>query len=232
MRAYGIVVAPPVFDHDLRLLERVEDLAFQQFILELAVEALAVPVLPRAAGFDVQGLGAELCQPLPQSLGDHLRTVVAPNMLGHAFGWHGICKRLDYPEAVDPPRHLQGQALAGVLVDEGHDPEAPSIMGSALDEVEAPHVIGSLGPQPDAGAVVEPEPASGSVLLRDLEPFTAPDALNPIPAHAPARDLQQGGDPPVAVAAVLGGKGHDRSGECILVSSEGGHIALRPTWLA
>src|SRR3712207_7358387 len=39
-------------------------------------------------------------------------------------------------------------------------------MGSALDKVETPHVIGSLGPQPDAGAVIEPQPTSGSVLLR------------------------------------------------------------------
>src|SRR5215210_3203425 len=70
------------------------------------------------------------------------------------------------------------------------------------------------------------------MLLRDLQPFTAPDALHPIPTHAPARDLQQGRDPAIAVAAVLGSKGHDGSGEGILVSSDRGDVALGPARLA
>src|SRR3712207_9547192 len=64
----------------------------------------------------------------------------------------------------------------GVLIDQGHDPEASAVMGSALDKVEAPHVIGPLRPQPDAGAIGEPQPTSRLLLLGDLEPFTAPDA--------------------------------------------------------
>jgi hypothetical protein len=76
-------------------------------------------------------------------------------------------------------------------------------MGVALDKVEAPDVVGSLRSEPDAGAVVEPEPSSWLVFLRDFEPLTAPDALNPIPSHLPADPLQQGGDAPVAIAPVL-----------------------------
>src|SRR3954465_2803831 len=101
-------------------------------------------------------------------------------------------------------------------------------MRSALNKIEAPHVIGSLGPQPDAGAVVQPQPAAWPMLFRYFEPFTAPDALHPVPAYAPARDLQQGGDPPVAIAAILGSKGHDGSGKRVLVSSDSGDVPLRP----
>src|SRR5687767_12536628 len=121
-------------------------------------------------------------------------------MPGNAFLEHGVCEGLDHSEAVDPPCDPQDQPLPRVLVDEGHDPEAAAIMSAALDKVEAPDVIGSYGAQSNARAVVEPEPASGFVLLGDLQPFTAPGALNPIPAHAPARTLQQGRDPAVAVA--------------------------------
>jgi hypothetical protein len=77
-----------------------------------------------------------------------------------------------------------------MLIDQRHDPETPAIMGAALNKVEAPHVMGSLGPQPNAGAVVEPQPASRLMLLGHLQPLTAPDALYPIPAHTPACCLQ------------------------------------------
>jgi hypothetical protein len=111
-------------------------------------------------------------------------------MLWHALLEHGISERLDHSEAVDAPVHPQGQALARVLVNERQDAQAAPIMGVALNKVEAPHVMGPLGPQPDAGAIMEPQPASGLVPLRNLQPFTAPDALNPIPTHRPACHLR------------------------------------------
>jgi hypothetical protein len=43
-------------------------------------------------------------------------------------------------------------------------------MGVALDKVEAPDVMGSLRPQADTGAVVEPEPGPRLVLLGTLSP--------------------------------------------------------------
>ena len=45
----GIVLAPPLLDQHGRLRQRVEDLPVQQLVPELAVEALVVAVLPRAA---------------------------------------------------------------------------------------------------------------------------------------------------------------------------------------
>jgi hypothetical protein len=158
---------------------------------------------PIGFALDVQGLGPELHQPLPQSPGNHLRAVIGTNMLRHTLGQHGVRQRLDHPEAVDPPRHPQGQTFPCELIDERHDPQAPSIMGVTLDKVEAPEMIGSLGPQPNARAIIEPEPDTRLVLLRDLKPLATPDALHPIPPHLPANPLQQGGDPAVAVAPIL-----------------------------
>ena len=46
MRPSCIVVDAPLFDDRLGFLEAVEDLAIEAFIPELAVEGLAVAVLP------------------------------------------------------------------------------------------------------------------------------------------------------------------------------------------
>ena len=46
----------PAFDDDPRLGETVEQLPVQQLVAELRVEALAVAVLPGAAGLDEGGL--------------------------------------------------------------------------------------------------------------------------------------------------------------------------------
>ncbi len=50
MRAPGIVVPAPALDDDLGFLEAVEDLAVEQFVAQLGVEALAAAVFPGAAG--------------------------------------------------------------------------------------------------------------------------------------------------------------------------------------
>src|SRR3954471_20631220 len=102
----------------------------------------------------------------------------------------------------------------------------------ALGKVEAPDMVGSFRSEPDARAVVEPQPGAWLVFLGNLQPLATPDALHPILAHMPARDLEQGGDPPVAVAAILGSKGHDGSGKRVLVSSDSGNVPLRPSRLA
>src|SRR5271156_7170858 len=80
MRPYRVVVHSPLFDHHLGLLQRIEDLALQAFILQLAVEALTVSVLPRTAGLDVQRLRSHRRQPLPQSFGNKLGPVVRPEV--------------------------------------------------------------------------------------------------------------------------------------------------------
>src|SRR5579863_6972335 len=76
MRPNRVVVHSPLLDHHLGLLQRIEDLALQAFILQLAVEALTVSVLPGTTGLDVQRLRAHRRQPLPQFSRNELCTIV------------------------------------------------------------------------------------------------------------------------------------------------------------
>lgn len=145
---------------------------------------------------------------------------------------HRIGQHLDHAQAVDAPCHLQRETNPIVLVDERQDAQAATVVGLALDEVEAPDVIAMERPQPYAGAIVQPQPASRPMLLRDLEPLTTPDPLNPVLAHLPPGCLQQRGDTAVTVASVLGRQGDDGAGQRILVSRYRGHVALRAPVLA
>ena len=53
MRPDCIEVAPPTFDDDLGLTQRVEDFAVEQFIAQARVEALDVAVFPWTAWLDI-----------------------------------------------------------------------------------------------------------------------------------------------------------------------------------
>jgi hypothetical protein len=54
VRAGGVVVPPPALDHDLGFGQRVEDLAIEQLVAELAVEAFTVTVLPSTAKLSIR----------------------------------------------------------------------------------------------------------------------------------------------------------------------------------
>jgi hypothetical protein len=84
MRTHRVVVTPPVFDHDLCLLQCVEDFTVEQFITQFAVEALAIAVLPRTARLDVSGLGSDRGDPFAKSNGNKLRAIVLTYVYGNA----------------------------------------------------------------------------------------------------------------------------------------------------
>src|ERR1039457_5822817 len=76
MRPYRVVVHSPLLDHHLGLFQRIEDLATQAFISQLAVEAFTVAVLPGTAGLDVQRLRSYCRQPPSQSFCNKLWPIV------------------------------------------------------------------------------------------------------------------------------------------------------------
>ena len=76
----------PGFDQDLGLFEGVEDLAVDQLIAQLGIEA--VSVLPRARAFDVGRFGPDPGDPVLDGLGDELGSLIGPDMLGHAVQDH------------------------------------------------------------------------------------------------------------------------------------------------
>src|SRR5450432_59827 len=60
VRSLRVVFHPPPLRQNLCLLQRVKDLAVQEFISQLSVEAFTVPVFPWTPRFDVQRLGTQI----------------------------------------------------------------------------------------------------------------------------------------------------------------------------
>ena len=60
-----VVLATPTLDQHRRLQQRVEDLAVQKLVLQLAVEALDVAVFPRAPRPDKQRADSESPESFP-----------------------------------------------------------------------------------------------------------------------------------------------------------------------
>ena len=126
-----------------------------------------------------------------------------------------------------PPCHPDRQALPRVFIDQRQHPQRSSVVRHRAHEVVAPHMIRSFRSQPHARPVIQPQPSSRPLFLRDFQPLAPPDALHPILAHLPAPGLQQRRDPPVAVAAVLAGRRDDPLRKRIFVRSLHRQIALR-----
>lgn len=73
MRALGVVVLAPPLDDDPRFSQAVEDLAVEQLISQLRVEALAIAIFPWTAGLDVGRPGSDSGDPFPDRSGQELR---------------------------------------------------------------------------------------------------------------------------------------------------------------
>ena len=76
MRPHRIVPDPPVFNDHFGFFQAVENLAVEQLIPELSVEALNVAVFPGAARLDEKCFGSNIFQPFPDSRGRELGTIV------------------------------------------------------------------------------------------------------------------------------------------------------------
>jgi hypothetical protein len=87
-------------------------------------------------------------------------------------------------------------------------------------------------PQPDARSIIEPEPASLGLLLRNLEPLPPPDPLDAFVVHHPPGVPQHGCDPSIAITAVLGGERDDVGGQSRLIIPHRWNLALGGSMLA
>lgn len=124
------------------------------------------------------------------------------------------------------------QHLPGVFVDNVQCSTDPPVSSPIWDEVIGPERVGALGPQTNTGPVIQPEPTLFLLLLRDFQPFTAPDALNSLVVHMPARVVQQAGDHAIAMALVLAGQLDDVVCQTVFICTALGRFALRRSVLA
>lgn len=88
-------------------------------------------------------------------------------------------------------------------------------------------MVWTLRPEPHAGAIVQPEPPLFLLLLRDLQPFTPPDAFDALVVHVPACVVQQPGHHAISVAPVPIGQLDDVVGQTLLIGPALRHLALR-----
>lgn len=143
----------------------VEDLPVQELVAQRAVEALAIAVVPRATGRDVERLHAYLAEPLLDSAGDD----VGPDMRWWSAAHKQLGQGGEHLLPSEPPCHRQGQALTARFVDDREDPELTTVVGATLDKVVRPHMPRILGGQADARTVIRPEPSP----LREAEIVSA-----------------------------------------------------------
>ena len=92
-------------------------------------------------------------------------------------------------------------------------------------------MVGRLGPQTDAGAVVEPEPGLLRLFCRDLEPFSLPQPLNTLVVDLPASLTKKRGNAAIAVATILPCQFDHIGDETVLVFPASGYMALCRTVL-
>ncbi len=105
-------------------------------------------------------------------------------------------------------------------------------MGPVLDEVVGPDMVGPARPQPDTGAVIEPETAPLGLLPGDLQPLPPPDPLDPLGVDPPALGPEQRRDPAIAISTVLRGEPDDSLREALLILSYHRVLALGRAVLA
>ena len=105
-------------------------------------------------------------------------------------------------------------------------------MGSILNKVVRPDVVGVLRPKTDAGSVIEPKTSTFGVFGRYFKPLTPPDPGYPLSVHPPARVSQHRCNPAIAIATVLDSQSRDISGQCRLIIGSDWLLALRGAMLA
>ena len=105
-------------------------------------------------------------------------------------------------------------------------------MGSILNKVVRPDVVGVLGPKTDAGSVIEPKTTAFRLFGRYFKPLTPPDPGYPLSVYPPARVSQHRCNPAIAIATVLDSQSRDISGQCRLIIGSDWLLALRGAMLA
>ena len=78
---------------------------------------------------------------------------------------------------------------------------------------------------------VHPETPLFPVFLRNLQPFTPPDTLDPLVVDAPTCVVQQAGHHPIAVAPVFVGQFDDVVAQTLLIYTALRNLALRGSML-
>ena len=142
MRSNLVVMSTPGLDEHLRLSAASEPFQAQVFVAKLVVEALVRCILPWLTWIDERRINAAGAQPLKDRPRDELRAVVRTQIARCAMSADEPRQHLDDVPRANAARDLDGEALAGPLVDDGQTLQLLAVGATVVDEVIGPHVIG------------------------------------------------------------------------------------------
>ena len=121
-------------------------------------------------------------------------------MLGRTVPSEEIGQNLEYIVRSGPPPHLDRQTLPRVLVEHRQKFQDAPVVRSRAHEVIGPDVILVQRPEPDARAIVEPQPTPLRLAFGHFQALLTPDLLHTLVVHMPPFDAQQIRDLTIAVA--------------------------------
>ncbi len=134
----------PLLNQHLGLDQRVECLAGQQLVAELAVEAFHVAVPPGTAQLDVGRFSGERGDPRLDRRGNEFRPIVRADGRWCAAGDEQIRQHVDHLGRAQLAPHPDRQALAAELIDDVEGAELAALACAILDEVVGPDMVGSI----------------------------------------------------------------------------------------
>ena len=146
----GVVKQSPVLDQDLRLTQVEEYFTGKEFVSKFRVEALTVSVFPGRSRLDVERPDIQCLQPFAQCVGDKLRSIIGPNMLGRAMFKEKLAERVEDIAGVQSALNADRQTLSGKLIDDAEHAENFAVMRTVLNKVIGPDMAFVSGSQTDA----------------------------------------------------------------------------------
>ena len=138
-------------------------------------------------------------------------------MFRHSSFEYEVSQGLDHVLAVQSASNDDGQTFPGILIDYSEHPKGFSVMSTIHDEIIGPYMVLVFRSHSDTGAIVQPQPASLRLFLRDLQPLPSPNPLNPLIVDLPADATKKISDHAVAVTAKPSGQCNDGSRQDVFV---------------
>jgi hypothetical protein len=114
---------PPGFDRHFWLGGALENLAVEQFIVKLPVEAFVVAILPGRCRSDAERLHADVRQPFLDCCCDKFAAIIGLYIRRRPARDEEVGQNRQQVSVFELPRHDQNEAFADGLIDDHQDPE-------------------------------------------------------------------------------------------------------------
>src|ERR1039457_781232 len=201
MWPYGIVMPTPDFDQDARFDAVAKPLHVQTLVAEFAVEALVVAILPRLARIDQGGVDLGLGEPQQDPVANEFRAVVRTKEQRRTMYADQAGEHVNDASGTDASGYVDGEALAGELVDHGEAFELLSVGTGVVDEIVGPHLIRPRRGQWPRSRSGYPSPRSAPW---QLQPGDAPQPIRALRSHRMTLPAQKDVHAAITVARIRG----------------------------